>query len=207
LSHWLLDDANGRPVCQDVLVAMIAGYVGLRTEAAMRSLEDDPCDGSHAFPNAQPQLEKPMNTTTKRLAASLLTSLAMIASSGPVWSANTAAETEQVKQQMIAIPGLQQEVAKATGNDAKNIDITSSPHQVTITVVNSKLNEGVDANRRAEASTMVSTFARAVAEKAPFAQVMVIHVDYVKRTGNSDKAIQRYDFNKSPAGIFVAHSS
>jgi hypothetical protein len=36
---------------------------------------------------------------------------------------------------------------------------------------------------------------------------MVIHVDYVKRTGNQDKAIQRLDFNKSPAGIFVARTS
>jgi hypothetical protein len=190
-----------------VLRALIDGYVGLRTEPAVCSLEDDPCDGSHAFSNAQPQLEKTMNTTTKRLAASLLTSLAMIASSGPTWSANTAAETEQVKQQTIAIPSLRQEIAKATGNDAKNIDITSSPHQVTITVVNSKFNEGGDADRKTEAATMVSTLARAISEKAPFAQVMVIHVDYVKRTGNSDKTIDRFDFNKSPAGIFVAHTS
>lgn len=147
-----------------------------------------------------------MNTSAKRLAASLLTSLAMIAS-GQVWSANTAAETEQVKQQMVAIPGLQLAVAKATGYDAKNIDITSSPHQVTITVINSKLNDGVDTNRKTEAETMVSTLARAVAGKAPFAQVMVIHVIYVKRSGNSDKPIDQYDFNKSPAGIFVAHTS
>lgn len=148
-----------------------------------------------------------MNTSTKRLAASLLTSLAMIASSGQAWSANTTAETEQIKQQMLAIPSLQQEVAKAAGYDPKSIDITSSPHQVTITVINSKLNDGVDTNRKAEAGTMVSTLARAVAGKAPFAQVMVIHVEYVKRAGNSDKAIDRLDFNKSPAGIFVAHTS
>jgi hypothetical protein len=189
------------------LGALIAGYVGSRTEPEMHSPEDDLCECSHAFPNAQFQLEKAMNTTTKRLAASLLTSLAMIASSGQVWSANTAAENEQVKQQTIAIPSLQQSVAKATGYDAKSIDITSSPHQVTITVVNSKLNDGVDTERKAEAATMVSTLARAVAGKAPFAQVMVIHVDYVKRTGSSDKSIDRLDFNKSPAGIFVAHSS
>lgn len=148
-----------------------------------------------------------MNTSTKRLAASLLASLAMIASSGQVWSANTAAETEQVKQQTLAFPSLQQAVAKATGYDPKNIDITSSPHQVTITVIDSKLNDGVDTNRKMEAGTMVSTLTRAIAGKAPFAQVMVIHVDYVKRTGGSDKAIDRFDFNKSPAGIFVAHSS
>jgi len=148
-----------------------------------------------------------MNTSTKRFAASLLTCLAMMASSGQAWSANTAAEDEQVKQQMLAIPSLQQSVAKAGGYDPKNIDITSSPHQVTITVINSKLNDGADTNRKTEAGKMVSTLSQAVAGKAPFAQVMVIHVEYVKRTGNSDKAIDRFDFNKSPAGIFVAHTS
>jgi lipopolysaccharide biosynthesis regulator YciM len=148
-----------------------------------------------------------MNRNTKCLIASFFTTLAIVASSAPAWSANTASETEQVKQQLIAIPGLQQEVAKATGNDAKMIDINATPHQVTITVINSKLNDATKADREAEASTMASTLSRAISEKAPFAQVMVIHVDYVKRTGNQDKAIQRLDFNKSPAGVFVAHTS
>jgi lipopolysaccharide biosynthesis regulator YciM len=131
----------------------------------------------------------------------------MLASSGQVMSADTALEIEQVRQQSIAIPGIQREVAKATGNDPKIIDITSTPHKVTITVINSKLNDAKDADREAEASTMVSTLARAVSGKAPFAQVVVIHVDYVKRNGNYDKAIQQMDFNKSPAGIFVPHNS
>jgi hypothetical protein len=108
---------------------------------------------------------------------------------------------------MIAVPGLQRDVANATKYDPKMIDISTTPHQVTITVINSKLNDAQKGEREAEASTMASTLARSVADKAPFAQVMVIHVDYVKRTGNQDKAIQRLDFNKSPAGIFVARTS
>jgi len=148
-----------------------------------------------------------MNGNSKYLVVSLWATLALLTSSGQAWSADTALETEQVKQQSMAIPGIQREVANATGNDAKIIDITTTPHQVTITVINSKLNDVQRANREAEASTMASTLARSVADKAPFAQVMVIHVDYVKRTGNQDKAIQRIDFHKSPAGIFVAHTS
>jgi hypothetical protein len=159
------------------------------------------------FLNEQCQLEKIMNSNTKRFVASLLSTMVMLASSGQALSANSASETEQVKQQLIAIPGIQREVANATGNNAKMIDITSTPHQVTITVINSKLNEALNVDRQAEASTMASTFARAVSGKAPFAQVMVIHVDYVKRTGDQDKAIQRFDFHKSPAGMFVFHSS
>lgn len=148
-----------------------------------------------------------MKRNTKCLVASLWVSLAMLSSSGLAWSADTALETEQVKQQSMAVPGIQRDIAKATGNDAKIIDIATTPHKVTITIINSKLNEAKDADREAEALTMVSTLARAVSGKAPFAQVIVIHVDYIKRTGNQDKAIQQLDFNKSPAGIFVPHSS
>lgn len=148
-----------------------------------------------------------MDRNTNRFVAVLLSTVAILASSGHAWSADSATETEQVKQQLVAIPGLQLELATATGNDAKMINITSTPHQVTITVINSKLNNALKADRQAEASTMASTLARAVSDKAPFAQVMVIHVDYVQRAGTKDKAIQRLDFQKSPAGNFVAHTS
>jgi hypothetical protein len=148
-----------------------------------------------------------MNRNTKHLVASLGAALALFASSGLAWSADTALETEQVKQQTMAMPGIQRDVAKATGNEVSMLDIKSTPHKITITVINSKLNTAQNADREAEATTMVSTLARAISGKAPFAQVVVIHVDYVKRTGSEDKAIQQIDFNKSPAGIFVGHKS
>jgi hypothetical protein len=148
-----------------------------------------------------------MNRNSRSIVVSLWVTLAMLLSSAQAWSAETALETEQIKQQSMAIPGIQREVAKATGNDAKMIDITTTPHKVTITVINSKLNDAQKVDRESEASTMASAVARVISGKAPFAQVIVIHVDYVKRTGNKDEAIQRLDFNKSPAGIFVAHQS
>ncbi|AXS79845.1 hypothetical protein [Dechloromonas sp. HYN0024] len=148
-----------------------------------------------------------MNKYSKSLVVSFWVSIATLASSAQAWSADTPLETEQIKQQTMAIPGIQRDVAKATGNDAKMIDITTTPHKLTITVINSKLNDAQKADRESEASTMASAVARAVSGKAPFAQVIVIHVDYVKRVGNKDEAIQRLDFNKSPAGIFVAHQS
>ena len=100
-----------------------------------------------------------MNRKTKCLVASLWVTVAMLASSAPAWSADTALEIEQVKQQTMAVPSIQRDVAKATGNDAKMIEIATTPHKVTITVINSKLNDAKDTDREAEASTMVSTFA------------------------------------------------
>jgi hypothetical protein len=69
------------------------------------------------------------------------------------------------------------------------------------------LNSGVAKDREAEATTMVASFAQSIGDKAEFAQVEVIHVDYVKRPGNGKKSIQRLDFYKSPAGAFVAHKT
>ena len=148
-----------------------------------------------------------MNRNSRSLIVSLWVTLAMLVSSAQAWSADPAVETDQLRQQSLAIPALQREVANVTGNDIKMIDITTTPHKLTISVINSKLNDSQKTDRESEASTMASTVARAVSGKAPFAQVIVIHVDYVKRVGNKDEAIQRLDFNKSPAGIFVAHQS
>ncbi len=142
---------------------------------------------------------------TKLLAVSTFLTVAAISSIGTAWCAEVVSDAEQVKQQSLAIPGAQQAVANANGYEAKNIEIKSTPHQVTITVVNSKLNSGAAKDREAEATTMVSSFAKSIGDKPEFTQVMVIHVDYVKRPGNSKKAVQRFDFNKSPAGVFVAH--
>jgi hypothetical protein len=144
---------------------------------------------------------------TKLRALSTLLTFAALSSIGTAWCADVVSDTEQVKQQPLAIPSAQQAVASATGYETKNIEIKSTAHQVTITVVNSKLNSGAAKDREAEAATMVSSFAQAIGDKAEFTQVTVIHVDYVKRPGKSKKAIQRLDFYKSPAGVFVAHKT
>ena len=80
-------------------------------------------------------------------------------------------------------------------------------HQLTITVINSKLNSGAAEDRKTEAMKIVPAIEKAIAGKSQFGQVMMIHVDYVTRQGNDSKIIQGLDFNKSPAGAFVLHQT
>ena len=145
-----------------------------------------------------------MNT---HLLASVFLTLAVTLGSPSVWSADTAADAAQVKLQAASIAEIKA-LVEATGNyKPKDVEMISTAHQMTITIVNGKLTTGAIAPREAEATRMVSAIARAIADKPAFSQLPVIHVDYVKRQGGKLKAVQRIDFFQSPAGVFVLHKT
>jgi hypothetical protein len=104
-----------------------------------------------------------------------------------------------------AFPALQEAAAAAAGYKKTDIEVKSTAHQVTIIVVNSKLNNGVTAERTTEALKIASAGAKFIAGKPEFAAVVIIHVDYVKRAGNDSAVIEGIDFNKAPDGSFKLH--
>ncbi len=104
-----------------------------------------------------------------------------------------------------AFPTLQDAAAAAAGYKKTDIEVKSTAHQVTITVVNSKLNNGVTSERTTEASKIASAGAKFIGGKPEFAAVVIIHVDYVKREGNDSAVIEGIDFNKAPDGSFKLH--
>lgn len=138
------------------------------------------------------------------LIAGLVATVASI-SSVPALAADGAFNTAQVESQATSIQTLQQAAATAAGYRAIDVEVKSTLHQVTITVVNSKLNAGLPEDRRNEASKIVQAVERVIAGKGEFRQVMMLHLDYVSRQGNKSKIIQGFDFNKSPSGSFVPH--
>ena len=135
--------------------------------------------------------------------------LAFAASMGsvPVWSADVAPDTALLQRQTPFLTSLQTAAASAAAGDSKNVDVKSTVHQLIVTLLDSTLNDGAMANRGAEAANIVASLATAIANKSDFAQVVIIHVDYVKRTGNAAKIVQAIDFYKSPAGAFYLHKS
>jgi hypothetical protein len=135
--------------------------------------------------------------------------LAFAASAGsvPVWSADVASDAALLQRQTSFLSSLQTAVASAAAGDSKNVDVKSTAHQLIVTLLDSTLNDGAMANREAQAANIVASLATAIANKPDFAQVVIIHVDYVKRTGNAAKIVQAIDFYKSPAGAFYAHKS
>ena len=122
-----------------------------------------------------------------------------------VRGADIASDTDREKRQVAVLPTLQEAAAAATGYKKTSIEVKSTAHQITITVVNSELNDAAKAKRTAEASTIASTCAKVISGKSEFAAVVIVHVDYVKRLGNSSTVIDGIDFNKAPDGAFRLH--
>ncbi len=121
------------------------------------------------------------------------------------WSADTMSDLEVTKRQSLVIPGLQRAASTAAGYKGKEVEVKSTAHQVSIVVINGRLNDESAANREAEASRIVSAVENEIARLPEFAQVAVIHVDYLKRSVSNSKPVQAFDFYKSPAGAFVIH--
>lgn len=136
----------------------------------------------------------------------LVATIALV-SSVPTFAADVAADAAQVARQAASIPALQQSAATAAGYKAADLEVKATAHQLTITVVNSKLNVGQPAGRSSEAAKIVQALEKSIAGKAEFGQVMMMHVDYVSRQGTESKIIQGFDFNKSPSGSFVPHTT
>lgn len=136
-----------------------------------------------------------------------LVATSALVSSVPAFAADVAADAAQVATQATSIPALQQSAATAAGYKAADLEVKSTAHQITITVVNSKLNAGLPVGRSNEASKILQALAKSIAGKAEFGQVMIVHLDYVSRQGTASKIIQGFDFNKSPSGAFVLHTT
>ncbi len=128
-------------------------------------------------------------------------------SSVPAHAADLAADAAQVAAQASSISALKQSAATAAGYKTTDLELKSTAHQITITVVNSKLNAGLSAVRSNEAAKILQALEKSIAGKVEFGQVMVMHLDYVSRQGTESKIIQGFDFNKSPTGSFVPHKT
>ena len=140
-------------------------------------------------------------------AVAILLLLALATNPTNVWGADVVSDTQKVKRQAALTPSLQQAAAGAGGYDSSSIKVTSTAHQVTIAVINSKLNSASAADRNAEASAIASVIGKAIDGKPEFAAVVTVHIDYVAGSGSTAKIVQGLVFNKSADGTFKPHQS
>ena len=140
-------------------------------------------------------------------AVAILLLLALANNPTNVWGADVVSDSQQIRQQAALIPSLQQAAAGAGGYDSSSVKVKSTAHQVTIEVINSKLNTASAADRNAEASAIASAIGKAIGGKSEFSAVVTIHIDYVKGLGNTAKIVQGFVFNKNPDGTFKSHQS
>lgn len=125
----------------------------------------------------------------------------------PVLSADTASDAAQVKLQTTSVPKLLSVSAAAAGYKTKDLEIKTTAHQITLTVVNSLLNTKLAPDRESEATKMVTAIENVLIDKPEFAKVAAIHVDYVERQGKKSKTIQGIDFLQTPARTFILHKT
>jgi hypothetical protein len=142
----------------------------------------------------------------KLLALVVLTFAAMLGSSF-VYSADAVTDGVQVKEQAPFMAEIEALVVTTGGYQLGDVEISSTAHQITIAIINSKLNTGASVQRETEASQMVSAVVRVVAQYPAFFQLQVIHVDYVKRQDDKLKPVQRIDFFQSSKGMFLLHKT
>ncbi len=124
-----------------------------------------------------------------------------------VWAATAQSDAAQVKLLASHLPDVKTQAEKAGGYTAKDLQLKTTAHQITITIIGSVLNKGGDAARLAQASKTVSAVVAAIVDKPEFSQIPVIHLDYVTATGNKGRAVQKIDFFQTPTGLFVLHKT
>ena len=121
----------------------------------------------------------------------------------PAWSADLATDKAQVKQQAGQLPALAKAAAQAAG--VKSVTVRSAAHQLTVTVTDSPLAAQID--RQDQASKIAAAIETRIEKNPAFTQIRVIHVDYVKRTGQGSSPVQGFDFFQTAAGAFVLHKT
>ena len=138
--------------------------------------------------------------------ASLLAGAVLLASA-PAWSAEQEERAGVAEQMAVLImsPDLQGLIAAATEYPKSSVEVSSANHQMTIGMVNGTLNSGSRGERNAEAGRITSLVAKTMAGRPEFADVLVIHVDFIQRLGDHSTVVQAIDFRKAPNGTFEFH--
>ena len=149
-----------------------------------------------------------MKGNMNKKSAILAVMIAAITVCSPLaWSAGIESDAATVKRQASSIAELKALVVTVGDYKTADVELKATAHQITITVINSKLAKTNTADREDEATRIVSSIARSIKAKPAFSQVPVIHVDYVTQARNKRKTVQRIDFFQTPAGTFVLHKT
>lgn len=119
------------------------------------------------------------------------------------------ATSDLSKQQMRSLPEIQKSVVVTTGYEASAIELTTTVHQLVVTIINSKLVSAQSAARESEASSIVSGITKAVASKPEFRTVSSIRIDYVSRKAKDDQSHldDSIEFRRGMDGTFQHHVS
>jgi hypothetical protein len=104
---------------------------------------------------------------------------------------------------------MRQAIIKKTGAQAETVAVAASRNVVTISRVNSNINNSTHQGFNDEASAIASIVLQEISNKAQYQKVHTIRVQYVKRsdTKSKIKTIDSVEFRKNAKGVFELHST
>ncbi len=123
----------------------------------------------------------------------------------PALAADAATDQAQMREQSASLPTVQRAAAGALGVALPHVEVRSEAHQLTVSVVDAA--EANASSRSHDAQAVVGAVERAINGRRGFDKVMLIHVDFVSRQGKGARIIKGFDFNRSPSGSFVPHTT
>jgi hypothetical protein len=113
------------------------------------------------------------------------------------------------QQQMRSFPDIQQAIVAITGYDSRGVELTTTGHQLVVTLFNSKLLDAQSSVRETEASKIVEGVTKVVAPRPEFKTVSSIRIDYVKCQAEDDHSHleDSIEFRRAADGTFRHHIS
>ena len=137
-------------------------------------------------------------------ALSLALATLMMLNSAPAWSAQTSASaTAASANEDTAAHTLKNEITSAINDNAVSVTVTSSLHQISLDVINSRQNNATPALRKKDAVKLASVLENLIAGKKIYSDVSALHLNYIRIDEGHEKAVQSFDFIQTPAGVFV----
>jgi hypothetical protein len=136
------------------------------------------------------------------LATSFITFLSLIVIAN--WSVD--AKTN-APEKTVSIEAVRKLVALDIGAQEDSIEIVKKGKVLTITRINSSLNESSHQNRNEEAASIMAVVVKAIADVAEYNSLYSIAVHYTSRTNASSKTsvFDTIEFRKNQKGEFEIH--
>ncbi|MFZ6769958.1 hypothetical protein ACO0LM_23130 [Undibacterium sp. Di26W] len=98
---------------------------------------------------------------------------------------------------------LQHEITTAVDDNAVSVEVTSSPRQLSIDLINSKHSNATPAIRKKEAIRLASILENLIAGKKSYSDVTALHVNYSRVNEGRNRPVQKFNFIRSQSGGFV----
>jgi hypothetical protein len=110
---------------------------------------------------------------------------------------------------LAALPEIKKAILAATQYESESVEVSATSLVMVVTLVNSGLALGSNADRENEARSIATAIASVSAIRQEFKGISALHIDYMTRgpDGSHSRMIDKFDFRKDPAGSFQHHIS